>query len=85
MKHECVMKELNRIFCEVFDDDELIISDYTAAKDIDDWDSLAQITLLSEIQKSFKIKFELQDIATLQDVGEIVDLIIKKCESNNVY
>lgn len=82
MKHDYVMKELNRIFCEVFDNDELIIFEYTTTKDIDDWDSLAQITLLSEIQKSFKIKFDLQDVATLQDVGEIVDLIITKCGSN---
>ena len=75
-----IMKELTDIFIEVFDDEGIMLSRITCAKDIADWDSLAQIILLSEIQKRFKISFTVQEIAKLQNVGEMADLIIEKLE-----
>ena len=43
-----ILKKLDVIFREVFDDDELTLSMSTSAKDIDEWDSLNQIKIIQK-------------------------------------
>ena len=51
-----IIKKLGGIFKDVFDDENLMISNDTTADDIDDWDSLAHINLIVAIEKDFNIK-----------------------------
>ena len=53
MTREEVMKTLNEIFCNVFDDDTIVLTDKTNANDIEDWDSLEQINLIVNIENEF--------------------------------
>lgn len=69
---------LSDVFKDVFDDDELVISRRTSAKDIDNWDSLTHVSLIVKIETSFGIRFTSAEVASLQTVGELVDLIEKK-------
>jgi len=73
-----VIEKLLPIFQNVFDDDDLIITNFTTAKDINGWDSLAHIRLIVAIEKSFQIRFSANEISKLENVGEMVDLIILK-------
>ena len=70
-----IMAKLNEIFCDVFDDEDIVLTDATNSDDIEDWDSLEQINLLVAIEKQFSIKFSLADVADLENVGAMVDLI----------
>ena len=70
--------KLQKIFRDVFDDKKLQIGRETTAADIEDWDSLAQINLVAEIESVFKLKFDIAEIIALQNVGDIIDLIDKK-------
>ena len=72
-----IMAKLNEIFCDVFDDEDIVLSDDTTADDIEDWDSLEQINLLVAIEKQFNIKFQLADVADLENVGAMADLVEK--------
>lgn len=72
------LKKINKIFKYIFDDDYLKITRKTSAKDIEEWDSLAQIKLIAAIEKQFKIRFNIQEISNLKNVGEMIDLIDKK-------
>ena len=72
-----IMAKLNEIFCDVFDDEDIVLSDDTTADDIEDWDSLEQINLLVAIEKQFSIKFSLADVADLENVGAMADLVEK--------
>ena len=47
------------------------------ADDIEDWDSLEQINLLTAMEKQFGVKFKLDDVRGLANVGDMVDLIIR--------
>ena len=49
----------------------------TCADDIEDWDSLEQINLLTAIEKKFNIKFKLSDVRGLKDVGDLLDLVAR--------
>ena len=75
MSKTIILKELNRIFCDVFDDESIVITDKTSAIDIEDWDSLSHVMLLSSIEKKFGIKFNMKEVQTLDNVGDMVDLI----------
>lgn len=79
-KLEQILIEVQAIFRDVFDDAELVLRRETCAADIEDWDSLAQMTLVSAIEKKFDIKFKIDEVVCLKNVGDIVDLIERKQE-----
>jgi len=78
MNDNNVLAQMQTIFRDVFDDEGLTIEEKTCANDIEDWDSLAQITLIVAFEKEFKVKFSLQELAILNDVGDMVKLIAGK-------
>lgn len=73
-----IHENVQEIFRDVFDEEELIITDETNADDIEDWDSLAQVRLTVAIEKKFSIKFDFGELASLHNVGEMLELIEKK-------
>ena len=77
-----VMETLQGIFREIFDDDDLALHRETTASDIDEWDSLAQINIIVACEEAFGLKFNLNDIAKLKNVGDMVDLVEGKKSGN---
>ncbi|MCW1967549.1 MAG: acyl carrier protein [Anaerolineae bacterium] len=59
------------IFREIFDNEDLILRDDMSAKDIDGWDSLAQINLIVAIESEFGIRFKSNELASLANVGAL--------------
>lgn len=70
-----ILEKLQGVFREVFDDDGLEIGEGTEAADIEDWDSLMHITLLSAIERAFGFKFTIDQVVSLACAGDVVDLI----------
>jgi acyl carrier protein len=66
---------LAEVFREVFSDDELTIERETTAKHIPEWDSLMHVTLIVNVEKRFGVRFSSAEVAQLQNVGELIDLI----------
>jgi acyl carrier protein len=75
---ESTMDKLQVIFRNVFNDPQLVIERASNAKSIPEWDSLAQISLISAIEQEFKIRFALAELARLKDVGDMIDLMEQK-------
>tara|TARA_B100000678_G_C17742720_1_gene315405 strand:+ start:170 stop:415 length:246 start_codon:yes stop_codon:yes gene_type:complete len=71
-----VFSAVQDIFRDIFDVDDLVICNTTNSDEIEDWDSLNHINLVSAIEKEFKIKFALGELMTLKDVGAMVDLMM---------
>ena len=78
MTREAVFEKLNTIFRDNFDDDEIYLTDATCADDIEDWDSLEQINLVVAIQDAFGIKFNIDEVNAMKNVGEMADAILNK-------
>ena len=57
----------------------------TCADDIEDWDSLEQINLLTAIEKKFNIKFKLADVRGLKDVGDLLDLVARMVQNTLTF
>lgn len=76
------LDQLQEIFRQVFDDEELTLHDQMTAKDFDGWDSMMTINFMIAIEKRFKIKFATAEIAGIkaegQNIGMLISLIEKK-------
>lgn len=77
MEREEVRKLLSGIF-EVVLNQPVQLTDKMTPDDIDNWDSLTNMTIISEIESQWGIKFKLRDIIRMKNVGDIIDTIIKK-------
>lgn len=75
MDKQQILDAMQEIFRDNFDDPELVLTRETCADDIEGWDSLEQINLLSACEAEFSLHFQLSDIRNLQNVGDLVDLI----------
>jgi acyl carrier protein len=75
------LNEVQDIFRNVFDRPDLIISRESNAATVDDWDSLNHINLITAISKTYKVKFALGELEELKNVGDLLDLLHSKIES----
>lgn len=75
--NDIIVKQ-QEIIRNIIGDDSIVLTRETTAKDIDGWDSLTHMQIISTIEKNFKIRFALGELAALKNVGDMTDLIIKK-------
>ena len=78
MDRQEVFKRLNEIFQDIFDDEELVVTDETCADDVEDWDSLRHITLVSAVERAFGIKFSMKEVLEMKNVGEMADILVER-------
>ena len=70
-----ILVKLQKIFRQYFDDPELLLFETTSARDIEEWDSLAQVGLILSIEKEFNLRFSIEDIESLENIGGMEKLI----------
>jgi len=73
-----VTDKLTKVFKSVFENDNLVLTDEMTASDVDNWDSLTHMILVSEIEKDFEVKFKLKDLNKMKNVGNLVEVLISK-------
>lgn len=76
MTREEVFERLQEVFHDVFDDDDIVVTETTTSDDIEDWDSLEHINLVSTVEKEFGMKFTMAQVVGMKNVGEMVDVIL---------
>ena len=77
MSRDEVMERVADVIRDVFDDDQIQITDDTVAGDVEGWDSLMHITLIGTIEDEFDVKFAMKDVVGMKNVGQMVDLILE--------
>ena len=73
--------EIQDIIRDVFDDDSLIVTGDTCAKDIEDWDSIAQMDIVLAVERHFRVRFRPEEIASLKNVGDMLKLVLDRRQS----
>lgn len=71
------MEKVTSLFYDIFEDDTIVLTDATTADDVEDWDSLAYLQIVAEIEDQFAIKFTLGEVNGFSNVGEMVDCVGK--------
>lgn len=83
MNKDQILNEINNIFKDVLDNDEVTVNPKTTSDDIDEWDSLTHIQLIVAIEKKFKLKFSSTEISNWKDVREMIISIENKLNNSS--
>lgn len=81
MERNEILKKITEIARDVFDNDEVELTEATTAADVEEWDSLSHLSLVSDVEDEFGITFTLAEVSGSKNVGELVDAIIKHMEN----
>jgi acyl carrier protein len=79
MEKEEITVKLKPVFQKVLEQEEITITREMTARDIEGWDSMRHVQLISTVESAFGIKFKLREVLGMKNVGDLIDLIhIKK-------
>lgn len=73
-----IFSQLEEIYRDVLDNEDIVLTETTTADDIDEWDSLTHIQLIVAIEKAFYVKFTSREILSWKNVGELADCLLSK-------
>ncbi len=67
-----IRERLNRVFCEVFGDPDIVIRPEMTASDVEGWDSLSHVNLILAVEARFAIKFTQKELRSFRNVGDLL-------------
>lgn len=70
-----IKEKLNEIFRKVFNDSSILIHENMTANDVNGWDSLSHMLLISEVETQFIVRFKLKDLNKMKNVGDMINII----------
>ena len=73
-----LLEQLQPIFRDVLDQPNLTVTTESNGQNVEGWDSLAHINLVSAIEQEFKIRFALGELQDLKNVGDMIELMRSK-------
>lgn len=79
MRNE-VFAKLTEICRDVFEDEELIITESTTAADVERWDSLTHLSLINELEEAYEVAFTLDEVTGSKNLGELLNALMKHIE-----
>ena len=80
METKELLEILNGIFRKVLKRDNITLTESTTAHDVEGWDSLTNMVLLTEIEKKFGVCFTFREIVKLKNVGDLCQTILNKAK-----
>ena len=81
MERNEVLEKVIAVCKDVFDNDSLVLSETSCAAEVEEWDSLTHLSIISDLENEFDISFTLDEINNSKNLGELVSAIIKHKEA----
>ena len=81
MNRSEVLSRLTDIMRDVFEEDDLVVTDETTSDDVAEWDSTNHVRLMVAVEAAFDVSFETDEITAPDSVGDLLDLIQAKLAS----
>lgn len=78
MERTEIIEKLTVVFHEVFNDNNIVLRDDMTAADVEKWDSLTHMLMISKVEQVFQVKFKLKDLNKLKTVGDLIAIIESK-------
>lgn len=75
-----IIEKLTPIFKETFSEPNIVLRNEMTANDVDKWDSLSHMLMITEVENKFNIKFKLRDLNKMKNVGDLITTIESKFE-----
>lgn len=78
MNRNEIIEKLTAIFHEVFSDNTIVLRDDITASDVENWDSLTHMIMITKVEEVFGIRFKLRELNKLKNVGDLCNTIAEK-------
>lgn len=78
MERNEIIEKLTNVFHEIFKDESIVLRDDMTAEDVENWDSLTHMLMISKVEQEFQVKFKLKDLNKLKTVGDLITIIVGK-------
>lgn len=75
MERTEITDNLRKIIVSVVKHENFEMKDELSAPDVDGWDSLTHMVIITEIEKEFKVQFKLKELNKLNNLGSLINLI----------
>ena len=75
MSIEEIKQKLTVIFKDVFEEDDIVVTEQMTAADVANWDSLSNVMMINKVEQTFKIKLKLKEIINMKNVGDLISSI----------
>ncbi len=75
MNRDEILSKVNEAFVSVLEHDNFTLTDQTTADDVDGWESITHMMIISEVEKQFGIKFKLMDLMNMNNIGDLINTI----------
>ncbi|MHA7057493.1 acyl carrier protein [Aquimarina sp. M1] len=75
MNKEEILSKVRTAFISVLEHENFELSDETTANDVDGWESITHMMIITEVEKTFSIKFKLMDLMNMNNVGDLIKSI----------
>ena len=80
MDRNIILEKVTGLARDVFENDDIILTDDTTAADIEEWDSLTHLSLISDIEDELGITFTMGEVTGCKNVGELLNAIANHLE-----
>ena len=74
-----IVEKLTIVFHEVFNDNSIVLRDEMTADDVENWDSLSHMSMITKVEEVFGFKFKLKELNKLKKVGDLIGVVETKC------
>jgi acyl carrier protein len=78
MEEKDIAVKLESVFQRVLERNDITITRDMTADDVENWDSLRHVQLVTQVEEAFGVKFKLREVLGLKNVGDLIDLIQMK-------
>lgn len=78
MELDEIKKNISILLTSILEHDNFEMHDELTAKDVDGWDSLSHMMIITKIEEKFNIRFKLRDLNKLKNMGSLVSVIQSK-------
>jgi acyl carrier protein len=77
MNRADVIAKMQTVFDDLFVE-PVKLTPELSAKDVDEWDSILQVSIVVGVEKAFGIRFRVGEVEATKNVGEFADLVLKR-------
>ncbi|HRG59205.1 MAG TPA: acyl carrier protein [Bacteroidia bacterium] len=78
MERTEIAEKIKGILIKILKHENFEIKDELSATDVEGWDSLTHMLIITDIEELFGVKFKLKELNKLNNLGNLIDLIISK-------
>lgn len=69
------IKELETIVRDNFDDDTIVLTESTLFEEIEEWDSMEQVNIITMVEEYYGFKFSVREMTAISSAKSVKDMI----------